>query len=79
MTKKQERHLKECIVEFKRLGGRKYRVGAKEHGDFLGDLPQLELVNHAIGEAIDQIFYLLTLRQKIANVRAYRRVELPQP
>lgn len=69
MTKQQKEHLKSVLAEFVRLGDVKYRAGADEHGDFLGDLSAEVLCDQAIGEAIDQIFYLFTLKSKLTKKR----------
>ncbi len=69
MTTSQEEHLRRLKKEFCELIDAKYRRGAVEHSrDFGGELvnvPNLGLVNHAIEEAIDQVAYLLTLREKL--------------
>ena len=41
---------------------KKYRAGQKEHGGFLPDLGVSKLLDEAIKEAIDQVVYLLTIR-----------------
>lgn len=52
----------------------KYRKGAVEHSsEFGGELlnvPALVLVDHALEEAIDQLAYLLSLREKLIQERA---------
>jgi hypothetical protein len=47
----------------------KYRKGAEEHGGFLGDMTPEDLIANAIDEAIDQLVYLLTLRDKFDGTR----------
>jgi len=65
MTPEQEKHLATIkgLVDF-RLDT-KYRRGQKEHGGDLFSKNSLWLVDAAIDEAIDQIVYLLTLKDKI--------------
>lgn len=65
MTNNQKKHLEYIQKSFVELVGTKYRKGAKEHGGNLFDLSQLDLVEAAIGEAIDQFTYLWTLYQKL--------------
>ena len=69
MTTSQEEHLQRIKNNFCELMDAKYRRGAVEHscefGGELANVPTLRLVNHAIEEAIDQVAYLLTLREKL--------------
>ena len=65
MTDEQEEHLEFIQDEFVDLVEDKYRKGQAEHGGNLFDMPTLDLVNNAIDEAIDQVVYLLTLKQKL--------------
>lgn len=67
MTEAQERHLQEIKTEFMRLVDSKYRKGQAEHGGDLFSLSDLKLLECAIDEAIDQVVYLLTLRQNIVD------------
>lgn len=65
MTAPQEDHLSRLKTEFTALVDAKYRKGQKEHG---GDLYQKQthyLLDMAIDEAIDQVVYLLTLREQL--------------
>ena len=75
MTKAQEKHLKFIISEFKRLVDPKYRTGQKEHG---GDLWKKKgIIDFAIEEAVDQVVYLLTIKQQFENLkRRLRRLGL---
>ena len=41
----------------------KYMKGVKEHGGNLWEVPVEDLLENAIDEAIDQVVYLLTLKQ----------------
>lgn len=68
MSDEQEEHLEFIQEEFCDLVDHKYRKGAAEHGGKLSDMPLLNLVENAIDEAIDQVTYLLTLRQKIDEI-----------
>ena len=65
MTSKQEEHLLALKREFITLVDKKYREGQKEHGGNLEDKSSEELLDCAINEAIDQVVYLLTLKNKI--------------
>ncbi len=46
----------------------KYEIGQKEHGGNLWEKDTLFLVDQAIDEAIDQVVYLTTLRDKLLNI-----------
>lgn len=65
MTKEQEEHLQNIKDDFVRMVDRKYRKGQKEHGGDLFDKSTSELIDMAIDEAIDQVVYLLTLRDQV--------------
>ena len=65
MTEHQERHLAFIKGEFSRLADLKYRKGQKEHGGNLTD--KRGLIDMAIDEAIDQVQYLLSLKQQIID------------
>jgi len=65
MTPDQEEHLARIKNEFDNLVDAKYRKGQAEHGGDLFTKSKIELVNLAIDEAIDQVVYLLTLRNKL--------------
>ena len=43
----------------------KYLKGVKEHGGHLKNYDILSLTEYALDEAIDQVVYLITLRDKI--------------
>ena len=63
MTPEQETHLKKIILDFASLTEAKYRKGQAEHG---GDLWNKKgLIDMAIDEAIDQVVYLLTIKQQL--------------
>ncbi|MBI4460251.1 MAG: hypothetical protein HY648_09370 [Acidobacteria bacterium] len=65
MTKQQERQLRRIKRAFRRRVDRKYRAGVAEHRGYLGDLSELELIENAMAEAIDQYCYLYALREKL--------------
>lgn len=65
MRNKQEKHLQNLLTEIKSLTETKYRRGQEEHGGDLFDMPTKELLDNAIDEAIDQLVYLLTLKEKM--------------
>ena len=73
MTAEQEKHLERIKAECCALLDRKYRAGALEHqheyGGQLLHVPLLKLVDHAIEEAIDQVAYLLSIKEKILGAR----------
>ena len=69
MTPQQEKHLQSIKTDFSKLVDAKYRAGQEEHGGDLFDKPLLELVDNSIDEAVDQVVYLLTLRNKILSMR----------
>lgn len=67
MTSPQEAHLRRIKDRFETLCDHKYRKGQDEHGGDLFNMPQVALVDEAINEAIDQITYLVTLRDQLAG------------
>ena len=65
MEEQHQAHLDSIIVDFSELVTKKYTAGQKEHG---GNLWQKEgLIDMAIDEAIDQVVYLLTLKDQLAE------------
>jgi hypothetical protein len=68
MTPQQEEHLLTVIEEFAELVDEKYRRGQEEHGGNLWDLDQIDLLDNAVKEAIDQVVYLITLRNKLKGM-----------
>ena len=63
MTNEQEEHLIRIKTDFVTLVDKKYRAGQKEHG---GDLwLKTGMIDMAIDEAIDQVTYLLTLKEQL--------------
>ena len=65
MTRDQELHLLKIISETRVLINNKYRAGQQAHGGNLFDLSPEELIDEAINEAIDQLVYLITAKQKL--------------
>lgn len=65
MTKEQEAHLERVKSEFCELVDEKYRAGQREHGGDLWNNKLTILIDLAIDEAIDQVVYLLTIRDEI--------------
>lgn len=67
MTKEQVDHLTNLLITANGLINDKYRRGAVEHenSDPLLEMTQLELVDNAISEGIDQLIYLLTLKRML--------------
>ena len=60
-----EDHLDSLINEFVDLVSEKYEKGVTEHGGKLW--LKKGLIDMAIDEAVDQVVYLLTLKQQIKN------------
>ena len=58
-------HISHIQTEFDALMPPKYEVGIKEHGGHLWEKP---LEREALSEAIDQVVYLITLRDQIDEV-----------
>jgi hypothetical protein len=67
VTQGQEAHLERVKKEFVELVDAKYRAGAAEHRGELLALPDLSILDFAIDEAIDQVVYLLSLKEKLAR------------
>lgn len=66
LNPKQSAHRQEVVQEAAQLIHDKYTVGAKEHNTNLKeDTTVHQLVDFALEEAIDQMVYLITLKQKI--------------
>jgi hypothetical protein len=66
MTEAQEAHLKGIKYHFEMLVDEKYRKGQREHGGDLFQQPVTALINMALDEAVDQVVYLLTLRDRVS-------------
>ena len=67
MTQAQESHLTRVKRDFVALVDSKYRAGAAEHGGELLALPDLAILDLAIEEAVDQVVYLLSLKEKLVR------------
>lgn len=67
MTPEREAHLEHIIQQAGASINAKYRKGQAEHGGSLVDVPTVQLVDSAIEEAIDQLTYLLTIREKLVG------------
>jgi hypothetical protein len=65
MNTSSEHHLEYLKAKTVKLMDIKYRAGQKEHGGTLRDVSAMELLDNGIDEAIDQIVYLLTLKEKL--------------
>jgi hypothetical protein len=65
ITPEQETHLLNIKREFYRLVDDKYRKGVKEHGGNLWKVKTSKILDYAIDEAIDQVVYLLTMKQQL--------------
>ncbi|SRR5712692_2310914 len=65
MSANQERHLLSIKETFMRLVDAKYRAGQIAHGGDLWRKTREELLDEAIAESIDQVIYLLTLKEKM--------------
>lgn len=65
MDIQQEYHLSRIRQKFSDLVDKKYRKGAAEHGGHLLDYSPEQLLDFAIEEAIDQVTYLLSLKEKM--------------
>jgi hypothetical protein len=69
MNENQENHLESIKKEFNKLVDPKYRKGVQEHGGNLWQMDRESLLNCAIEEAIDQVVYLITLRQQLYDYK----------
>lgn len=65
MTIEQKLHVNYLQKEFSDRMAEKYEAGQKEHGGNLWDLQASDLLDNAIEEAIDQVVYLLTLKNAL--------------
>ena len=68
MTNEQENHLADIKATFEALVDLKYRKGQAEHGGDLMDMEILKLVDCALDEAIDQVVYLTTLKNRLMEL-----------
>ena len=65
MNAEQEAHLDRIKIDFMERVDKKYRRGAAEHGGELLGMSSLAILDAAIDEAVDQVTYLLSLREKL--------------
>lgn len=65
MTPEQEAHLESIKERFSHNVDSKYRNGQREHGGDMWRMSAFRLLDNAIDEALDQVVYLLTLRDKL--------------
>lgn len=69
MTRNHEAHLDKLKKACLTLMDSKYRKGQKEHGGDLWRMPLEDLLDNAILEAVDQVVYLLTARERLNDMR----------
>jgi hypothetical protein len=67
MTPEHDKHLASLLSTIKTLTTTKYKAGVIEHGGSLWLKGKHYLIDQAIMEAIDQLTYLLTLRQVLRD------------
>lgn len=67
LTKQQQEHLESILRRFSERYGKKYTVGAVEHGGYLGDMSALELAYNILDEAMDQVGYAVTLIDQLES------------
>jgi hypothetical protein len=67
MDKAHETHLEKIKTTTLELIDKKYRQGQEQHGGNLWLKPGL--IDEAINEAIDQVTYLLTLKDQIETLK----------
>lgn len=65
MTEQQEQHVKGIAEKFAKLMSAKYEKGVKEHGGNLWEVDMHQMVEMALEEAIDQVVYLMTLKEQL--------------
>lgn len=65
MKSEQINHMESLIRKTTANIGRKYRAGAKKHNNTLLTMSPAKLLDNAIDEAIDQVCYLETLKEKL--------------
>ncbi len=69
MTPQQEKHLKSVTKAASALIESKYRAGQEQHGGDLFAKDVNELIDEAILEAVDQLVYLITAKNKLVTER----------
>ena len=70
MEARQETHLQRVKQRAAEIIDKKYRAGQAEHGGFLLDIGVDGLLDAAIDEAVDQVVYLLSLKEIIEGSRS---------
>lgn len=68
MTPEREDHIASILKRFHERADAKYRKGQAEHGGNLWDLTKEQLIDNAIEEAVDQVVYLFTLKDKLTRL-----------
>lgn len=75
MTTAQRGHIGRTIQSTSAAMFAKYAKGAEEHGGNLWDHTAMQLIEMALDEAVDQVIYLSTLRDKMADEARVRQAE----
>ena len=73
MGDRQESHLFRLKANVLAALDSKYRSGQAQHGGFLLDIGANALLDAAIDEAIDQVTYLLSLKELMSGTRSERK------
>ena len=73
MGDKQEAHLYRLKLNVLDSLDAKYRSGQAQHGGFLLDIGANALLDAAIDEALDQVTYLLSLKELMGGTRSERK------
>lgn len=68
MTEEQQNHVKGIAEKFATLMSTKYEKGVKEHGGNLWEVGIHDMVDMALDEAIDQVVYLMTLKEQLDGI-----------
>jgi hypothetical protein len=61
----------DLLNEMVNIASDKYQAGAKQHGGDLADMPVSQLLDEAIAENIDSLFYLLTAKKKLNGYKQF--------
>lgn len=69
MTPQQEQHLQAVVKAAAELIETKYRIGQEKHGGNLFELSSSQLLDEALMEVTDLFVYLLTVKQKISDIK----------
>lgn len=73
MTEDHHKHLDHILRTFNQKCVTKYVSGNEEHGGFLPD--KEGIIDMAIEEAIDQVIYLVTLKQQLEKAEEQKEVQ----